>query len=108
MMDLSQLAVSIDTLRDGEMVIIRPYLEHPAPLTLRYQLDVQQQHVGGQSSINQQGELRAGGLSGSVRLSLPAGASCLVRLQVLQQGRVVLEKKQACESAKESRQPSSE
>ena len=97
MMDLSQLVVSIDSQRNGETVIMRPHIENPTPLTLQYRLTVQQRSAGGQSSVNQQGDIQSGTSSSSVSLSLPAGATCQVFLQVLEQNTVVKEIEQPCE-----------
>jgi hypothetical protein len=37
---LQPAAVNIDTQRDGGIVVIRPHLGNPTPLTLRYQMKV--------------------------------------------------------------------
>lgn len=82
MIDYSQLAVSIYTQREGGIVVIRPHLENPTPLTLRYQMKVSQSSAGGTSEISQAGELQSGASGSVVRFSLPEGAVCNVKLQV--------------------------
>lgn len=89
MIDYSQLAVSIDTQRDGGIVVIRPQLENPTPLTLRYQMKVSQSSSGGTSEIVQGGELQSGIAGSIVRLSLPAGAVCNVQLSIFDQQALV-------------------
>ena len=78
MMDVSQLAVSVDTQRHGAMVVIRPHIENPVPLTLQYRMTVSQK---------------------SVSLNLPAGGTCQVHLQVFQQDTLVKEVDSACGGA---------
>ncbi|MGV8917245.1 MAG: curli-like amyloid fiber formation chaperone CsgH [Pseudomonas sp.] len=85
MMDFSQLAVSIDTQRNGGVVMVRPHIENPTPLTLQYRMTVRQNSAGGTSSINQQGDIQSGVMSSSVTLSMPAGATCQVHLEVFEQ-----------------------
>lgn len=97
MMDFSQLAVSIDTQRNDGIVLIRPRMENPTPLTLQYRMTVTQHSVGGDSTINQKGEIQSGAPSSSVRLSLPAGATCQVHLEVFQQDRLVKAIEGSCE-----------
>jgi hypothetical protein len=97
MMDLSQLAVSIDTQRNDGIVMIRPHIDNPTPLTLQYRLTVRQHSAGGDSSINQQGDIQTGIPSASVRLSLPAGATCQVHLEVFQQNALLKEIENSCE-----------
>ena len=99
MMDVSQLAVSIDTQRHGAMVVIRPHIENPVPLTLQYRMTVSQKSVNGTSSINQQGDVQSGVLANSVSLNLPAGGTCQVHLQVFQENTLVKEVDSACEGA---------
>ena len=97
MMDFSQLAVSIDTQRNGGVVMIRPHIENPTPLTLQYRMTVSQSSAAGNSTINQQGDIQNGTPSSSVRLSLPAGATCQVRLEIFQNETLVKEVVDACE-----------
>ncbi|MDB6048708.1 MAG: hypothetical protein JWR17_1454 [Pseudomonas sp.] len=96
-MDFSQLAVSIDTQRNGAIVMIRPHMENPTPLTLQYRLTVRQSGAGGNSFINQQGDIQSGAPSSSVRLSLPAGATCQVHLEVLQEKTLIKQVEGSCE-----------
>jgi hypothetical protein len=97
MMDVSQLAVSIDTQRNGAIMMIRPHIDNPTPLTLQYRLTVRQRSAGGNSSINQQGDIQTGISSASVRLSLPAGATCQIHLEVFQQNALLREVEGSCE-----------
>jgi len=97
MIDYSQLAVSIDTQRDGGVVEIRPRLENPTPITLRYQMKVSQSSSGGTSEILQGGELRSGAAGSIIRLSLPAGAMCNVHLQVFDQQALLKAVDRQCE-----------
>lgn len=84
MMDFSQLAVSIDMQRDAGSVLIRPHIENPTPLSVQYRMAVQQSSASGTSGIHQQGEVQSGVPGNSVRLSMPAGATCQVHLEVFQ------------------------
>ncbi|MDB5983442.1 MAG: Uncharacterized protein JWQ69_4457 [Pseudomonas sp.] len=84
MMDFSQLAVSIDMQRDGGIVMIRPHIENPTPLSLHYRMAVQQSSSSGTSGIHQKGEVQSGVPGNSVSLSMPAGATCQVHLEVFQ------------------------
>jgi hypothetical protein len=97
MIDYSQLAVSIDTERDGGIVVIRPHLENPTPLTLRYQMKVSQSSSGGTSEIVQGGELQSGIAGSIVRLSLPPGAVCNVHLSIFDQQALVKAVGRQCE-----------
>jgi hypothetical protein len=97
MIDYSQLAVSIDTQREGAVVVIRPHLENPTPLTLRYQLKVSKSGSGGTSEIVQGGDLQSGAAGSIVRLSLPAGAVCNVHLSVFDQEALVKAVDRQCE-----------
>lgn len=97
MIDFSQLAVSIDTHREGAAVLIRPHIENPVPLTLHYRLSVSQRSAAGTSNINQQGDIATGASFSTVRLSLPSGATCVVRLEVLQDDVTVKAVEQRCE-----------
>lgn len=99
MIDFSQLVVAIDTQRDGAAVMIRPYIENPTPLTLRYRMAVGQASAAGTSSINQEGELQTGAAPSFVRLSLPPGATCLVHLEVFEQGVLVKAVERNCDAA---------
>ncbi|MBA1241663.1 curli-like amyloid fiber formation chaperone CsgH [Pseudomonas japonica] len=97
MIDFSQLAVFIDTQRDGAAMVISPHIESPTPLNLRYRMTVSQQSAGGTSNVNQQGEIETGVVPSSVRLSLPAGATCTVHLEVLQGDVMVKALDQRCD-----------
>lgn len=97
MIDLSQLVVAIDAHREGAAVMIRPHLENPVPLTLRYRMAVRQSSSAGTSSINQQGDLQTGSDGPFVRLSIPPQARCSVHLEVLQDGVVVKAVEQSCD-----------
>lgn len=95
-MDFSQLTVSIDAQRNGAMVIIRPRIENPAPLTLQYHMTVRQSSANGTSSINQQGDVQTGVAANSVSLSIPTDGTCRVHLQVFEQARLLKEIDSAC------------
>jgi hypothetical protein len=84
MMDVSQLAVSIDMQRTGAIVMIRPHIENPTPVSLQYRMVVQQSSASGNSGIHQEGEVHSGVLGNSVSLSMPSGATCQVHLEVFQ------------------------
>ncbi|MDB6143868.1 MAG: Uncharacterized protein JWP80_2912 [Pseudomonas sp.] len=84
MMDFSQLAVSIDMQRNGGVVIIRPHIENPTPVSLQYRMAVQQSSSSGNSGIHQQGDVQSGMPGNSVSLNMPAGATCQVHLEVFQ------------------------
>lgn len=99
MMDFSQLAVTIDSQRNGAMVMIRPHIENPVPLTLQYRMTVSQRSVHGTSSINQQGDVRSGVPANSVSISLPSGAKCQVHLELFQQNALVKEIDSDCSGA---------
>jgi hypothetical protein len=96
MIDISHLVVSIDTQRDGAVVIIRPHFENPTPLSLRYQMTVRQQSTAGTSSISQEGAVHLGEAPALVRLSLPPGTACLVHLEVFQEGLLLKEVEKDC------------
>jgi len=97
MIDLSQLALSIDAHRDGTAVIISPHIENPTPLTLRYRMVVSQHSGGNTSNVSQQGDIETGLTPSSVRLSLPTGATCTVHLEVLQGDQTVKALDQRCD-----------
>ncbi|MFF7709953.1 curli-like amyloid fiber formation chaperone CsgH [Pseudomonas sp. NPDC007930] len=97
MIDYSHLAVFIDSQRDGAAVIIRPRLANPQPLALRYRMTVTQQSSAGTSNIAQGGELRSDASAGSVRLSVPAGATCQVHLEVFDEDRLIKALEAPCE-----------
>lgn len=101
-MDFSQLAVSIDTQRHGAMVVIRPHIDNPFPLTLQYRMTVSQSSAHGTSSINQQGEVQSGVAGNSVSLNLPADGTCQVHLQVFQQDTLLKEVDGSCKGAPDS------
>lgn len=84
MMDVSQLAVSIDMQRLGGVVIIRPHIENPTPLTLHYRMAVQQSSASGNAGMSQEGEVQSGVSGNSVSLNMPAGATCQVHLEIFQ------------------------
>jgi hypothetical protein len=91
MMDFSQLAVSIDSQRSGAMVIIRPHIENPVPLTLQYRMTVRQSSVHGTSSINQQGEVQSAIAANSVSINLPTDGQCRVHLQLFHENALIKE-----------------
>lgn len=100
MMDFSQLAVTIDAQRNGEMVMIRPQIDNPVPLTLQYKLSVRQNSGGGESNISQRGDVQSGVVSGTtVSLTVPQGASCLVHLEVFQGETLVRSVDRDCDGA---------
>ena len=96
MIDLSQLAVSIDMQRHGGVVIIRPHIENPTPLSLHYRMAVQQNSASGRAGISQEGEVRSGVPANSISLNMPQGASCLVHLEVFQNGTLIEAVNGAC------------
>lgn len=98
MIDLSHMIVSIDTQREGGMVMIRPHIENPTPLTLEYRMAISQHGNGGTSNISQQGEVRTGEVPWVVRLSVPDGGRCTVHLEVFQQGVAVGRAQSACDT----------
>ncbi|WP_213878961.1 curli-like amyloid fiber formation chaperone CsgH [Pseudomonas sp. dw_358] len=99
MIDISQLVISLGMQRHGDMVLIRPQLQNPTPMSLRYRLAVRQQSAAGTSSIGQQGELRTGQDPVLVRLSVPAGARCTVHLEVFEQDLLIRTIDEACAPA---------
>ena len=96
MMDFSQLAVTIDAQRHGAVVVIRPHIENPVPLTLQYRMTVQQSSANGTSSINQQGDVQSGVPANTVTLNMPADATCNVHLQVYRDNYLIKEVDSAC------------
>jgi hypothetical protein len=101
MMDFSQLAVSIDLQRDHGTVMIRPHIENPVPLSLQYRMAVQQVSASGTSGIHQQGDVQSGVPANSVRLTMPAGATCLVHLEVFQNDTLLKAVDASCGTATE-------
>lgn len=99
MIDISQLVVAIDTHRDGAAVMIRPHIENPTPLTLRYRMAVLQRGSAGTSSVSQQGEIQTGATASLVRLSMPSDAECSVHLELFQDGVMIKTVDQSCDSA---------
>lgn len=97
MIDISQLVVSIDTQRNGEAVLIRPQLQSPTPLTLQYRLSVRQTSSNGTLSSSQSGDLQSGVASSFVQISLPSGATCQIRLEVLQDNQLLKQLDRDCE-----------
>ncbi|MFG0466111.1 curli-like amyloid fiber formation chaperone CsgH [Pseudomonas putida] len=97
MIDISQLVVSIDTQRNGEAVLIRPQLQSPTPLTLQYRLSVRQTSSNGTLSTSQSGDLQNGVASSFVQISLPSGATCQIRLEVLQDNQLLKQLDRDCE-----------
>ena len=98
MMDFSQLAVSIDAHRNGEMVLIRPQLDNPLPLTLQYKLSVRQRGANGESNISQRGEVQSGVASGTtISMTVPAGADCVVHLEVFKDDVLVKAVERSCD-----------
>ncbi|NBB10238.1 curli-like amyloid fiber formation chaperone CsgH [Pseudomonas sp. SLFW] len=89
MIDLSQLVVAIDTHREGAAVLIRPHIENPTPLTLRYRMAISQRSAAGTSSISQQGDIQTGASTSLVRLSIPPEAACNIHLELFQDGVLV-------------------
>ena len=96
MIDLSQLVVAIDTHREGAMVSIRPHIENPIPLTLRYKMAVSQRSLAGTSSINQQGDIQTGAPGSFVQLSIPPQATCNIHLELFQEDVLVKSIDQNC------------
>lgn len=84
MIDVSHLAVSIDMQRQGGIVMIRPHIESPTPVSLQYRMAVQQSSPSGNAGIHQEGEVQSGVPANSVSLNMPQGATCLVHLEVFQ------------------------
>lgn len=100
MMDFSHLAVTIDTHRNGEMVLIRPHIDNPQPLTLQYRLQVRQSGANGESTISQRGEVQSGVASGtSISMTVPAGADCVVHLEVFQDDTLVKAVQRTCDGS---------
>lgn len=97
MIDVSQLAVTIQTQRNGEAVLIRPHLQSPTPLTLQYSMTISQNSHAGTSSISQSGELQSDTPAGLVQLSMPSGARCMVHLEVFQYDRLIKAVDSTCE-----------
>lgn len=97
MIDFSQLAVSIDAERNGAIVMIRPHIENPQPLTLQYRLSVRQSSAGGESNINQQGDIQTGASANTISLNVPTGARCQVHLEIYQDAALVKAVDRACE-----------
>ncbi|MCD5995615.1 hypothetical protein KDX38_18550 [Pseudomonas sp. CDFA 602] len=97
MIDVSQVVIAVDTQRVGESIIIRPMLQSPSALTLQYRMTVRQSSSNGTSSINQNGELHSGTDASVVQLSMPAGASCQVHLEVFQDDTLLKQVDSACD-----------
>jgi hypothetical protein len=89
MIDAAQAVISINTQRQGEVVVIRPQLHSPTPLTLQYRMTVRRNSANGTSSIDQSGTLQNDNTASLISLSMPAGASCQVHLEVYQNDRQV-------------------
>lgn len=102
MIDLSQLVVAIDTHREGGAVMIRPHIENPTPLTLRYRMAVRQSSAAGTSSINQQGDIQTGSSGSFVQLSIAPGAACSIHLELFQDEVLVKALDQSCDGAASS------
>ena len=96
MMDTSQPVVSIDTQRQGDTMLIRPHLRSSTPLTLRYRMTVRRSSTNGTSSINQSGDLQSDSAGSLISLTMPAGASCQVQLEVFQNDRLVQQVESDC------------
>jgi hypothetical protein len=99
MIDLSQLVVAIDTHRQGAAVLIRPHIENPTPLTLRYRMAVSQRSSAGTSSISQSGDIQTGATASLVQLSIPPEAACHIRLELFQGSELVKTVEQDCDGA---------
>ncbi|WP_268799459.1 curli-like amyloid fiber formation chaperone CsgH [Pseudomonas huanghezhanensis] len=99
MMDFSQLAVSIDMQRNGSVVMIRPHIENPTPLSLHYRMAIKQSSSSGHSGINQDGEVQSGAPGNSVTLSMPEGATCQVHLEVFQNDTLLKSVEGSCSDA---------
>lgn len=97
MIDFSQLVASIELQRQGNIVIIRPHIENPVPITFQYRLEITQHGPGGASNIHQQGNIRPDSTPASVRLVVSPEASCYSHLQVLYQDEIVKDISQLCE-----------
>ncbi|MFJ3486811.1 curli-like amyloid fiber formation chaperone CsgH [Pseudomonas sp. NPDC090202] len=100
MIDLSQLIVAIDTHREGTAVLIRPHIENPTPLTLRYRMAVRQRSSAGTSSISQQGDVQTGTTPAFVRLSIPPEAECQIHLELFQDGVLIKTLDQNCDDTR--------
>jgi hypothetical protein len=96
-MDFSQLVVAIDTQRQGAAVLIRPHIENPTPLTLRYRMAVSQRSSAGTSSISQEGDIQTGATPSYVRLSMPPEAACMVHLELFQDDVLVKAMDKSCD-----------
>lgn len=96
MIDTSQLVVSIDTQRQGEMMLIRPQLRSSTPMTLQYRMTVRRRSANGTSSIDQSGDLHSDSAGSLISLSMPAGASCQVHLEVFQDDRLIQQVESDC------------
>lgn len=96
MIDAAQLVVSIDTQRHGEAVLIRPQLHSATPLTLQYRMTVRRSSINGTSSINQSGDLQSDTAGSVISLSMPAGSSCQVHLDVYQDDRLIQQIESDC------------
>jgi hypothetical protein len=95
--DVSQMSIAIDAQRQGQVVLIRPQLQNPTPLTLQYRMTVRTGGASGTSSVSQAGDLQTGPGNAVVSLSLPAGGTCEIRLQVFDGTALVKEATSGCE-----------
>ena len=96
MMDFSQLTVSIEMQRNAGIVMIRPHIENPTPLSLQYRMTVRQSSSNGSAGIRQQGEVQSGVSSNGVSLSMPEGATCQVHLEIFQNDTLLKEIDSSC------------
>ena len=102
MMDFSQLAVSIDLQRDHGTVMIRPHIENPCP-TVTSVLEwpcSRSAPVASRASISKV-TFKSGVPANSVRLTMPAGATCLVHLEVFQNDTMLKAVDASCGTATE-------
>jgi len=99
MMDFSQLGVSIEMQRSGAIVMIRPHIENPTPLSLQYRMTVRQNSSNGSAGISQQGEVQSGVSSNGVSLSMPEDATCQVHLEIFQNDTLLREIDSSCNGA---------
>lgn len=98
MIDFPQLVVSVDIQRNGSEVLITPHIENPTPVTLRYSMAVRQRSSAGTSSINQEGDIQTGATSSRVRLSIPPEAACSIKLDLIQDGKVIKTVEKSCDN----------
>ena len=98
-MDFSQLGVSIEMQRSGAIVMIRPHIKNPTPLSLQYRMVVRQSSSNGSADISQNGEVQSGVASSAVSLSMPKDATCQVHLEIFQNDTLLREIDSSCSGA---------